>query len=169
MLGTVLVAAALLAPSPQAQTLQLLNAARATQGAPALRPDPRLARSARAHSRDMVARHYFDHVSPRGAGLRERVARTGWTRGRNGWRLAENLGWGSGSLATPSAIVAAWLDSPDHRRILLDRRLRVDGIGIAPGTPQGAPGATYTADFGPAGNRRESSALARVRVPASRT
>ena len=136
--------------SPRSETLELLNAARALHGAPALRPDPRLARAARRHSRDMVERRYFDHVSPGGAGLRDRVARTGWTRGRNGWRLAENLGWGSGSLATPGAIVDAWLRSPDHRRILLDRGLRVVGIGIAPGTPQGSPGATYTADFGAA-------------------
>jgi uncharacterized protein YkwD len=144
------VLAALLLAGPQAQTLELVNAARDLHGAPALRPDPRLARAARRHSRDMVARRYFDHVSPGGADLRDRVARTGWIRGRARWRLAENLGWGSGSLATPDAIVDAWLESPAHRRILLDRGLRVVGIGIARGTPQGAPGATFTADFGAA-------------------
>ena len=154
MLAAVLVTALLLAPparaSPPAETLELVNAARALHGAPALRPDRRLARAARHHSRDMVARRYFEHVSPGGANLRDRVARTGWLRGRNRWRLAENLGWGSGSLATPDAIVDAWLNSPGHRRILLDRGLRVVGIGIEPGTPQGSPGATYTADFGAA-------------------
>jgi uncharacterized protein YkwD len=44
--------------------------------------------------------------------------------------------------------VLAWLRSPAHRRVLLDRRFRVAGIGIARGTPFATPGATYTADFG---------------------
>ena len=149
-----LAALALLAPVPAradttaAETLRTINAVRAAHGAPALRPDRRLARAARAHSRDMVARGYFEHVTPGGTDLRRRVARTGWTRHRRTWRLAENLAWGSGPLAAPAAIVDAWLNSPAHRRILLQRRLRVAGIGVVPGTPFGLPGATYTADFG---------------------
>ena len=50
----------------------------------------------------MVANGYFEHVSPGGQGLRERVSHTGWTRHRPRWRLAENIGWGTGSLATPT-------------------------------------------------------------------
>jgi uncharacterized protein YkwD len=131
-----------------ADTLRLLNAARATRGAPPLKPDKRLAVAARAHSLDMVTHGYFDHVSPNGEGLRARVAHTGWLRRRFPWQLAENLAWGSGPLATPDAIVKAWMDSPPHRRIMLSRALRVVGIGIVLGTPSGASGATYTADFG---------------------
>ena len=55
---------------------------------------------------------------------------------------------GSGPLASPDAIVAAWLNSPAHRRIALARRWRVVGIGVASGTPFATPGATFTADFG---------------------
>ena len=96
----------------------------------------------------MVARGYFGHVSPAGSTLSARVRRSGWTRGRARWRVGETLAWGSGPRSTPDAIVAAWLASPAHRRIVLARRWRVVGIGVAPGTPFATPGATYTADFG---------------------
>jgi uncharacterized protein YkwD len=150
----VLLALALVVPAVPARadlaadTLDELNAARTTHGAPALAPDARLARAARGHSRDMVARHYFDHVSPDGDDVHQRIARTGWLHRRPAWRLGENLAWGTGRLATPHAVVAAWLHSPPHRRLMLARRLRVVGIGVAPGTPGHGPGLTYTADFG---------------------
>jgi uncharacterized protein YkwD len=131
-----------------ADTLRLLNDARAAHGLAPLRADARLARAARGHSRDMVARHYFAHVSPSGAGLTTRIARTGWMRGRSSWRLAENLAWAGGSSATPAAIVATWLRSPPHRRNILRADLRVVGVGIADGTPSAGQGATYTTDFG---------------------
>jgi uncharacterized protein YkwD len=129
-------------------TLRLLNDARAAHGLRPLRLDPQLARAARAHSRDMVKRRYFDHVSPSGTGLRTRVARTGWMRGRPRWLIAEDIGWGTGSLARPAEMVAAWMASPPHRHNILDAHLRVVGIGIARGTPVAHPGATFTADFG---------------------
>jgi uncharacterized protein YkwD len=49
-------------------------------------------------------------------------------------------------------LVDEWLDSPPHRRILLDSGYRELGVGIAAGEPRDAqsslPGATYTLDFG---------------------
>ncbi len=150
-------AAVLVAPSPAAAqsspdaiagTLRLVNESRAAHGVAPVSLDARLSLAAQRHSQDMVARRYFDHVSPGGGGLRTRVARTGWMRGRPVWALGEDLAWGTGTLATPEAIVTAWMNSPAHRRILLLRRFRVVGIGIATGTPFSPDGATYTADFG---------------------
>jgi uncharacterized protein YkwD len=149
-----LLALALLVPAASARadvaadTLRTLNQARAAHGVAPLRADARLARAARGHSRDMVAHGYFEHTSPRGDSLRARVERTGWTRRHDGWRLGETLAWGTGSLGTPQAVVDAWLKSPPHRRVVLDRRLRVAGIGVAAGTPGHGPGLTYTVDFG---------------------
>jgi uncharacterized protein YkwD len=146
-----LLASALLAPAGPARaqaTLREINLVRAAHGLVALRADPRLGRAARAHSRDMVARGYFAHRSPSGAGLVVRVTQTGWLRGRRRWRLAENLAWGTGPLACPQAVVAAWMHSPAHRRHLLDPRLQVAGIGVARGTPFTPAGATYTAELG---------------------
>jgi uncharacterized protein YkwD len=150
----VLIALALLAPAASARadtaadTLQSLNRVRAARGLSPLRADARLARAARGHSRDMVAHTYFDHVSPTGDDLRSRVTRTGWMRGHDAWRLGETLAWGTGTLATPDAIVDAWLKSAPHRHIVLARGLHVVGIGVVAGTPGHGPGLTYTADFG---------------------
>jgi len=152
-----LVLAALVAPSPAAaqappdevsSTLRVINEVRAAHGVAPVSLDARLSLAARRHSRDMVARRYFGHVSPGGGQLRTRVARTGWTRRRPVWSLGEDLGWGTGTLATPEAIVTAWMNSPAHRRILLKREFRVIGIGVAGGTPFTPDGLTVTADFG---------------------
>ena len=64
--------------------------------------------------------------------------------------MGENLGWGWGPSGSPAGIVRAWLRSPEHRKILLRRSYREVGIGVALGgpDPQGAPEATFTADFG---------------------
>jgi uncharacterized protein YkwD len=135
--------------SPDA-VLRVLNAARARHGAPSLRADRRLARAARAHSRDMVANRYFAHLSRSGERPSRRIAHTGWMRGRRRWHVGENLAWGTRRSGRPAAIVAAWLRSPAHRRIMLDPVYRVVGVGVSRGTPftGSRHGLTYTADFG---------------------
>jgi uncharacterized protein YkwD len=156
LLALVLATAAALAGSAPAGTngdhalLRRLNEARARHGAPPLTPDRRLAIAARAHSRDMVAERFFAHISRSGDRPSERVARTGWMHGRGRWRLGETLAWGRGPWARPAAVVAAWLASPAHRRVILGRAYRVVGIGVVHGTPIGSDGRgrTYTADLG---------------------
>jgi uncharacterized protein YkwD len=116
-----------------------------------LRPlslDPLLTRAALAKARDMVARHYFAHVSPTGETMSGRVAQTGWMRGRGSWTIGENLAWGAGSQSTPASLVRAWMHSPPHRSILLSPSYRRVGIGDVPATPFGGGGATLVADFG---------------------
>jgi uncharacterized protein YkwD len=138
------------AASVQVEVLELLNTARAAHGAPPLRPDPRLALAARRHSRDMVAHRYFSHDSRTGEPFSARIARAGWMRSRGRWHVGETLAWGLGARAEPRAIVAAWLASPEHRRIVLASRFRLVGTGVADGTPFGPrrAGRTFTADFG---------------------
>ena len=58
--------------------------------------------------------------------------------GRRGWRAGEALAWGSGSASTPRSIVAAWMRSPGHRRIVLDPGYDVAGFGVTRGTPTGS-------------------------------
>ena len=135
--------------SMRASTLCLINAERSARDLRPLRLDRRLSTAARRHSRDMVAKHYFAHDSRSGARFSARIARTGWMNGRGAWNVGENLGWGSGTQATPRSIVAAWMNSAGHRHNILSAKFRVIGIGIALGTPVGnAAGATYTTDFG---------------------
>ena len=133
-------------------TLCLINRARAQDGLPRLRHARLLDRAAAAHSRDMVRRNFFSHDSPGGSTPAHRIRRTGYLRGARSWAVGETIAWGTGHLATPTSIVRGWLQSPEHRAILLDGRFRELGIGIAIGAPnEGGHGATFTGDFGTRG------------------
>ena len=132
-------------------TLCLLNDERARAGLAPLRDNRELRKAAQSHSRKMVRLHFFDHRCPQGSTLRSRVRGTSYLRGARDWALAENLGWGSGRLASPREIVGSWMRSAGHRENILDPRFRDIGIGIAPGAPantRGLPAGTYTTDFG---------------------
>jgi uncharacterized protein YkwD len=123
----------------------LVNEQRAGAGLGALSHDRRLAKAARRFSSSMVRERFFDHVSPSGSTVSTRARAAGWS----GETLGETIGWGSGELATPSAIVQAWMASPPHHAILMGREFRKFGLGMAMGSPEGDGGAaTVTADFG---------------------
>jgi len=129
----------------------VINQARADHGLGALRTTDSLARAAAAHSRDMVLHDFFAHDSPTGSTPKERIDRAGYFDGAASWAMGETIAWGTGSRATPAAIVRSWLRSPGHRAILLDGRYRDLGVGIALGAPGQADGATFTGDFGARG------------------
>src|SRR5690349_20999744 len=126
----------------------LVNLERTTRGLQALERDAGLARAARAHARDMASNRFFDHVSPNGDTVGDRVRKAGYGKPGDGWRVGENLGWGTGGRATPAALGDMWLDSPPHRKIMLATAYNELGVGVAQGAPKrvtsGLAGATYT-------------------------
>jgi uncharacterized protein YkwD len=128
----------------------LINARRARRGLPRLRLNRRLGKAAKRHTHDMVRRHYFAHVSQRGRDVVDRLYGAHYLGGRFSWAVGENLAWGSGSRGTPRQIVRAWMNSPGHRRNMLDRRFREIGIGVIARGPvrTDLPAATYTTTFG---------------------
>ena len=132
--------------------LCLHNKERASHGLPLLRENPRLRRAADGHSEHMVSRRFFDHTSPGGSTMVDRIRRTGYTSGARAWSLGENIAWGSGSLATAAQIHRSWMRSSGHRANILQRSFREIGIGIETGLPvrlsAAQSGATYTTDFG---------------------
>jgi len=128
--------------------LCLLNRERTSRGLKRLKRNPRLDRAAARHSRDMVARDFFGHVSPSGSTLMTRVKQTGYLRSARGWSVGENIGYGTGRYATPRGIVDAWMRSSGHRANILRRSFREIGIGLALGAPGQDGGGTYTTDFG---------------------
>jgi uncharacterized protein YkwD len=71
---------------------------------------------------------------------------------RIGYVIGENIAWGTLGLATPKAIVEAWMASPGHRANILDASYRDTGIGVVAAVPdsmgEGQDGAIYTQDFG---------------------
>ena len=101
----------------------------------------------------MASHDYFAHVGPRGQTLLARMRSAGYIySSRVGYEVGENIAWGTLSLATPRAIVAAWMASPGHRANILDARFRDTAIGVSPHVPsshsQGQAGGIYTQDFG---------------------
>jgi uncharacterized protein YkwD len=128
----------------------LLNEQRAGGQRSSVGPNARLAAAARGHAADMVARHYFAHTSLGGATFVDRIRRSGYLPSRGQWSAGEILAWASGPLATPRGIVDAWMASPEHRRILMDRRFSEVGVGVAIGSPESSAETAITvdADFG---------------------
>lgn len=134
-----------------AATLCLINRQRTSRGRAPLHANAALRTAAAGHSLDMVARDYFDHVSPSGADPLVRLRATGYVRPNAAFRIGENIAAATGALATPAATVGRWMNSPGHRANILTAAYRDTGIGIAPAIPAAVgtgPGATYTQDFG---------------------
>lgn len=137
----------------RAAVLCLINMQRAQHGETPLILNAELEQAAEAHAQEMVSADYFDHVSPSGLTPVGRVRATGYIPSPMvGYVIGENLAWGTLSLATPEAIVAAWIASPGHLANILESQYRDTGVGVTPQAPamlaNGAPGATYAQEFG---------------------
>jgi uncharacterized protein YkwD len=143
--------AALTLEQYDAALLCLLNAERANAGLRPLRANRKLARAALGHSAAMATRSYFSHTDPSGTTFDARIGRAGYKRGARHWFLGENLGMGVEQMGSPGEIVKSWMESPEHRRNILDGSFRDIGIGTARGAPLLTPssqGVTITTDFG---------------------
>jgi uncharacterized protein YkwD len=98
--------------------------------------------SAREHSADMLARHYFEHNSPDET-FDHRIRRH-----LDSSLVGENIAWGTGRFATPQGLVKLWMQSPTHRHIILMPSLHRVGLGVAIGAFAGSSDtAMATADF----------------------
>jgi uncharacterized protein YkwD len=130
----------------------VVNHERAKRELPRLRARSTLGLAASRHARDMVRRRFFAHTSPEGTTMIDRLRAVGYVRDSRPWAVGETLAWGTGTRATPAAVVDAWLASPPHRRVLLSDDYRDVGIGVVPDLPfdddGDAPRATYAADLG---------------------
>ncbi len=137
----------------RAAVLCLINRERAEHGEEPLSINHKLERAAEEHDQELIADDYFAHVSPSGETPAERITATGYIPGPSaGYVIGENLAWGTLGLATPQAIVEAWIASPGHLANILEGAYRDTGIAVVPTTPpslgEGEPGATYAQEFG---------------------
>jgi uncharacterized protein YkwD len=110
-----------------AKMLDLVNAQRPKlQGAVALKRNSLLDRAAQGHADDMLARSYYGHESPEG--------RDAWYRARAaGYRalmIGENVAQGQSSL---EEVMKGWMDSPEHRKNILNPEFTEAGFGVAVG------------------------------------
>jgi uncharacterized protein YkwD len=115
------------APSSQASLIALVNSTRAQRGLPTLRVSKPLEHSAALKAADIQRCASFSHT-PCGASFTRTFQQAGYMKGHPS--VGETLYWGTGSLGSPSAVVAAWLASPPHRAILLRRDWRQIGAAV---------------------------------------
>lgn len=114
------------APSPVRQVVDLVNAERAARGLPAMAIDSRLELAAQRHSQDQAAMRRMSHTGSDGSTFVQRIDRVGFP-----WRsAAENVAYG---YATPSSVMAAWMNSPGHRQNILSSNTHI-GVGLAYGS-----------------------------------
>jgi uncharacterized protein YkwD len=120
----------------EARMLELVNGERARQGLAPLKADPELAAVARAHSRDMLARGYFSHVTPDGKDLGDRL------RASHAFylRAGENLAFAHSLPVAHQGL----MNSPGHRANILRPEFGRLGIGIL---DAGARGIMVTQNF----------------------
>jgi uncharacterized protein YkwD len=108
-----------------------VNATRRAHGAAGLADDARLADAAIDYAAELARTRRLTHESetPDRRTLDQRLAAAGMTD----WTLiGENLAMTSTSGAElPERVVRMWLDSPGHRRNLLNGEFTLSGIGIA--------------------------------------
>ena len=107
---------ALSAPDRRAALLCVIDAERAARALPAVRASAQLARAAQGHADDMVVRHFFNHVTPGGSTLGDRVNATGYIAGRRDWELGEAIAWAQQPLDTPATLCAPGWPAPSTAR-----------------------------------------------------
>src|SRR4051812_29668889 len=83
-------------------TLCLLNEQRTSHGLTVLAANGPLATAAQQHSQDMGRRAYFEHTTPDGQTVQDRIRATGYGGGASA-PPGENILWGVGNKATPAA------------------------------------------------------------------
>lgn len=108
-------------PGLASLALDLVNGERKSRGLSLLDMDAALCRAASAHAEDMLARDYFDHLSPEGQDVMDRYAAAGGNR----WLgVAENIFKCRACPDSPGdptvrMMHKSWMESRDHREAIL--------------------------------------------------
>ncbi|WP_229799512.1 CAP domain-containing protein, partial [Couchioplanes azureus] len=105
----------------QTQVVSLSNQARVKAGCKALPVNAALLWAARGHSKYMATTGRFSHTGARNSTFVARARAAGYTAPRS-----ENIAWGYRSARE---VVNGWLNSPGHRRNLLDCGAKTFAVG----------------------------------------
>lgn len=126
--------------SPMDQLFFYINEARARFDLPPVARVYSLDLAAQEHANDMVRFNYTGHIGADGSYPAERLLFFGY----NGAYAGEATAWG---FEFPHEAVEFWVNSPSHRRIILNRFASEVGVGYT--VSFGAPNVWYwTAEFG---------------------
>jgi uncharacterized protein YkwD len=102
--------------------IALTNRERRRHGVRPLKASQPLTRVAQNHADDMAARRYFDHDTKGGPSWDQRLRRA-----RPSGAIGENIAFGQ---IYAAQVVRDWMNSPPHRRNILDPDFTLIGIGL---------------------------------------
>ena len=125
------------APPPvfdlERQAFQLINEKRREQRLKSLEWNETIAKIARLHSQNMANHKFFSHTGLDGSMVSDRADKSGL----NKWRaIGENIAYNRGYEQPIEFAVERWMQSPSHKRNLLDEQWRESAVGIFV-TPEG--------------------------------
>jgi uncharacterized protein YkwD len=112
--------------SLEQQCLDEVNRVRQARRLQPLNFNEELLSVARGYSRRMAEQHFFSHNDPEGRTVRERVdeADIRWLI------VGENLAYSNGYVNPVAASLRGWMESPGHRRNILDPDYNLTAIGV---------------------------------------
>ncbi|MBI3943064.1 MAG: S8 family serine peptidase [Chloroflexi bacterium] len=115
------------AGNPGQTLIAAVNAVRTLNGLRPLAANQMLSTAAQGHANDMVTRNFISHIGSDGSSPTQRVARQGYQASRVEEAIAAGI-------TNASDAVAAWMNSPIHRALILDPALVDVGGGYAENT-----------------------------------
>lgn len=107
------------------------NLERQKAGLADLQVNAKLNASAELKAKDMLAKQYFEHVSPSGRDIADLAGEAGYAY----LLIGENLALGN--FENDADLVAAWMASPGHRENILNSRYKEIGVAVLKGTFEG--------------------------------
>lgn len=116
------------AAAEERTAFDLINGVRSKHGLQPLAWNDDIAAISRVHSRNMAEFNFFSHKGLDNKMVSDRADDLGARK----WRaIGENIAFNRGYKDPITKAVELWLDSPSHRRNLLDPNWKESGIGIA--------------------------------------
>ncbi len=123
--GTATTATAAVTPATtlESQVVAATNTARTKAGCKKLTTSPALTKAARGHSSDQAKHRYFSHTGRNGSTFTARVKAAGYAPA-----VGENIAWG---YADTTGVMTGWMNSPGHRKNILNCKATKIGVGVA--------------------------------------
>lgn len=122
------------APEPsltRTEIIEWTNFQREKYGLPPLQENPALNASAALKVEDMLAKQYFNHISPSGEGLPDLAEKVGYEF----IVIGENLALGN--FSDDQALVQGWMGSLGHRQNILNLKYQEIGVAVLRGFFEG--------------------------------
>lgn len=115
----------------QSGTVNWTNIQRGNFGLAPLKQNFKLNEAARLKVNDMLARQYFDHISPTGGDISKLAQAVSYEY----LNLGENLALGN--YENDQVVLRAWMDSPGHRANILNAKFTEIGVAVLRGQFEG--------------------------------